>query len=198
VSETLLAIAIPCHVNVMPPMAQSLARLCGHLGATNVPFGIRFFGNAVSTFGRNELVKWASDLNASHILWIDTDMVFPKDSANRLLKHARPFIGCNYARKNALRDSSVSDTTGNRLIARSEGVEEVGTIGCGLTLVAMEVMEAVGEPWYKIDEDSSEGPGDEVRFCEIARKNGFPPFVDHALSRLCGHIGLTEFILRVA
>lgn len=203
-----LAIAVPCHVFIAPQMAQSLARMMHFLGDyAAVEWGIesprypveesyvRFFGNAVSTFGRNELVHWAKSKEATHMLWIDTDSQFPQTAAMQLLESGKPFIGANFALKDGSGQSAAWGLDGERLKPRSEGIEEVSTLGFGLTLTRMDVLEAVGEPWFKTVEGERGGPADEYRFCQLARAAGFPPHVDHALSRECRHVGLHPFAL---
>lgn len=192
-----LAIAVPCHVFIAPQMAQSLAKMCAR-GVTDdrsALIAVRFFGHAVSTFGRNELVHWASKGGATHVLWVDTDSAFPEDSARRLLSSDKPFIGANFALKDGSGQSAAWGLDGERLKPRREGVEEVSTLGFGLTLTRMDVLEAVGAPWFKTVEGERGGPADEYRFCQLARAAGFPPHVDHALSRECRHVGLHPFQL---
>jgi len=203
-----LAIAVPCHVFVAPQMAQSLARMCAFhvLDSQNNEHGWemsgpRFFGNAVSTFGRNELVRWARSEDATHVLWIDTDSVFPADAIRRMMTNAfmngigPEFIGANFALKDGSGRSSAWGLDGERLKPKAEGVEEVSTLGFGFTLTSMAVLDAVGDPWFKTVDGERGGPADEYRFCQLARAAGFPPYVDHALSRECAHVGLHPFRL---
>lgn len=189
-----LAIAVPCHVFVAPQMAQSLARMCRALSDVEM-VGPRFFGNAVSTFGRNELVRWALVTEATHILWIDTDSVFPHDAAHRLLASEKPFIGANFALKDGSGLSSCWGLDGSRLKPRRDGIEEVSTLGMGFTLVSRDVLHAVGPPWFKMEDGERGGPCDDEWFCRQARSRGFPPHVDHALSAECRHVGLHPFTL---
>mgnify|MGYP006921371876 CR=1 FL=1 len=190
-----LFIGIPCHVFIAPQMAQSLARMCGYLGKKQVEHHVRFFGNAVSTFGRNELVRWAIDEGADYLLWIDTDSMFPATSATELIDSGKAFIGCNFALKDGSRQSSVWALDGIRLKPRALGIEEVSTMGFGLTLTRRDVLEAVGDPWFKIVDGEQGGPADEYRFCQLARAKGFPPYVKHNLSKQCRHVGLYPFAL---
>lgn len=193
--STRLCIAIPCHVFIAPQMAQSLARMCAHLGMIGMPPEVRFFGNAVSTFGRNELVRWSMQREATHVLWIDTDSVFPPNAATMLLASGKPFIGANFALKDGSGESAAWGLEGGRLKPQPFGIEEVSTLGFGFTLTSREVLAAVGEPWFKTVEGERGGPADEYRFCKIAREAWMPPHVDHSLSRECAHVGLHPFKL---
>lgn len=189
-----VAIAIPCHLFIAPQMAQSLAGMFYALGERRISVIYRFLGNAVSTFGRNALVRWAIDNNATHILWIDTDSKFPPHALQKLLAANKPFIGANFALKDGSGASAASSSDTERLVPRKTGIEECKVLGFGLTLTRMDVLKAVGEPWFK-ESDDRDFPGDEVRFCELAAAKGFVPFVDHELSSLCGHMGLFEYKL---
>jgi hypothetical protein len=113
----------------------------------------------------------------------------------RLLIGDVPFIGANFALKDGSAKSAAWGVHGKRLKPRPSGVEEVSTLGFGLTLTRMDVLDAVGDPWFKTVEGERGGPADEFRFCELARAAGFPPHVDHALSRECAHVGLHPFTL---
>ena len=45
---------------------------------------------------RMTLVKEAFQSGSTHILWIDSDMRFPKDALIRLLDRDLPIVGANY------------------------------------------------------------------------------------------------------
>lgn len=191
-----LAIAVPCHVFVAPQMAQSLVAMCWDLAVHRIEGGVRFLPNAVSTYGRNELVRWAKTSGADKVLWIDTDMVFPHDSARRLIDSGLSFVGANYAMKEGERRSSAA-ANGERVQPKPSGFDRVDMMGFGLTLTDMKVLDAVGDPWFKVLDGCLEGPADEVRFCDLAIQAGYPPYVDHALSAQVGHIGLHDYRLSV-
>jgi hypothetical protein len=174
-------------------MAQSLISVCHNMAGYSL--GVRFLSNAVSTFGRNELVRWAKGHEATHILWVDTDLMFPEDACRQLLNSGHPFVGANYALKDGSGRSACSGLDGQRLTPKDSGVEDVGVIGFGLTLTDMKVIDAVGDPWFKCEEDVVGGPGDEVRFCLRAIEAGYTPRVLHSLSRQCRHVGFAEYEL---
>ena len=50
--------------------------------------------------------------------------------------------------------------------------------------------EVIGE----IDRNEDGGlVGEDVYFCKLARERGFDVFVDHDLSKDCGHVGMLEY-----
>src|SRR5687767_6183931 len=48
---------------------------------------------------RTRLLQHAIQWQAQHLLWLDTDHVFPPDSLLRLLRHGLPVVGVNQARR---------------------------------------------------------------------------------------------------
>ena len=192
-----LAIAVPCHVYVAPQMAQSLSAMSYRLGQLGYEVALRFLGNASSTFGRNELVRWAKRIKADYLLWVDTDSVFPPDAVERLLYSGYPFVGANFSMKQKDGESSCSDLVGNRLAPQPDGIQRVSELGMGLTLMRMDVLDAVGEPWFALIDGALDGPNDDGRFCRLATAAGFGPRVDHRLSSECSHVGFTEYRLPI-
>lgn len=192
-----IAIGLPCHVFIAPQTAQSLAGLCGSLGRAGIEHEVRLFGNASLAFGRNALAAWSIKQEASHLLFVDTDMAFPSDGAERLLKHDLALVGANYARKTAERDSACFGIDGERIRPKAGGLEEARTLGMGFALIRRDVLEAVGFPWFTLKADARGGPAEDFLFCQAARVAGFPAYVDHALSAECRHVGLVEHALAV-
>src|SRR5579863_3000366 len=68
-----------------------------------------YLAGAVSTQGarfddaRNHLVREAFESNPSitHIMWVDSDMLVPGDTIERLLSHDKPVVGGVYHQKAA-------------------------------------------------------------------------------------------------
>lgn len=141
---------------------------------------------------RTLLVKTALTGGASHVLFIDSDMRFPTYALEQLLARGGDIIGANCKQRTqdqwtARRDGVFLSSTG-----RSD-LEKADTIGFGVTLIARAVFEKIPEPWFATPYDGDKFIGEDVFFCEMARKAGFQPVVDHALSQVVKHAGLVEF-----
>ena len=201
-----ITLAIPSHDAVPFGFAYDLAALCAYTAA-KVPEDVEFGINAVTgTYvhkARQELAEACLEQKADWVLWLDSDMRFPRDMLFRLLSHQKPLVGINYSTRGipsrfvAIKKVAIK---GERLRTEddSTGLEEVEGIGFGAVLMSTAVLKALPDPlevpWFKNDY-MGEGHwmGEDVWFCKLAREAGFSVFVDHDLSKRCAHIGSFEF-----
>lgn len=144
----------------------------------------------VGTFVHQAREKLLHDVtklwNATHILWLDADMTFPKDAALRLLKHEKEIVAANYAtrvapsRPTAKRDGKCISSLD------ATGLEAVDHVGMGVFLMCASVVADIPRPrfWY-----STETETEDVYFCNLLRKAGHDIWIDHDLSKEVGHMG---------
>lgn len=146
--------------------------------------------------GRMMLVQTCKKMEATHILWIDTDMRFPKESLQMLLAHELDCVGINYVRRRAPFGFTANNLDGYQMVTKpdSAGLEEASHIGMGLLLTKLDLFEGDG-PWFAFDwrrhpttNDWTE-VGEDVFMCEQFRNAGHKVWVDHTLSASCKHEG---------
>lgn len=150
-----------------------------------------FIQSAYIHVGREAVLKAAIGYDATHILWIDTDMMFPPETAMRLLAHEKDIVAANCVMKHptpiftAVRDSQRIETGPD-----STGLETVDTVGCAVMLMRMAVVASLPRPIFThgLNDDGSD-VGEDLMFCRAARRAGFDIFVDHDLSKEIGHVG---------
>lgn len=127
-----------------------------------------------------------AEIHWTHFLSIEDDMMFPWDGLHRLASHREAIVGANYStnKGDPLRFTAAPVDPSKRLLTTAEsiGIEEVGLLPQGFTLVAREVYEALEPPWY------ATGMQD-YRFSRLAREAGFRLYVDHDVSKQIKHIG---------
>jgi len=150
---------------------------------------------------RAMLVARAYDYNATHILWVDTDMKFPPDTITRLLNHNVAVVAANYPRKNLeARPTAYAD--GDDYVGpvwtgeNSTGLQEVAVAGFGVMLTDMRVFDALELPFFAIlpqPPDNVKHVGEDVYFCRKLHDAGIPVHIDHDLSKQVGHIGEFEY-----
>lgn len=149
---------------------------------------------------RQKLAKAALDDGCDYVLWIDSDMRFPKNTIERLLKHDKPICGVNATTRTIPVKATakylkidLEEKTNTWLQVSSKGktgIERVASIGCGVMLVKREVFEKTPEPWFWFYQLPGEKVlGEDVHFCIAAQDAGFETWVDHGLSNEIGHVG---------
>lgn len=76
-----ILIAVPCMDMVSARFAQCLATLKKMNSCT-----VSFLINSLIYDSRNKLAGYAIEMEADYILWLDSDMVFPADTLERMMK----------------------------------------------------------------------------------------------------------------
>jgi hypothetical protein len=150
---------------------------------------------------RADLCLDAMREGCSHILFIDSDMTFPQDMVQRLLKHDVDIVAANCARRRMPTGPTAQnyDENGVRTMVYtmpdSTGLEEVGSIGTGIMLIKKEVFHNMSEPWFDMPWQTGKRGymGEDVFFCKKAQELGFKVYIDHDVSKEIGHIGTFEF-----
>lgn len=206
-----LSIAMVSHDMVPIAFAYDLASLMLYVGS-NLPDGVEAGINLVSgTYvhaARQQLLESLIAQECTHILWIDTDMRFPRDALFRLLQHDKEVVGINYSNRGipagfvAIKTVGNDETIGCKLETTEEstGIEAVDALGFGLVLMkatALRNLPKDGRPWFWFDwlEKRKQMIGEDVYFCNLLRESGVQLYVDHDLSKQCKHIGSFEYSL---
>lgn len=144
---------------------------------------------------RTTLVREALQAGASHVLFIDSDMRFPKDTVERLLAHDKDIIGANCIQRRTDVELPTAQKEGGMLFSsrNMKGIDEMDYLGFGVTLIKRAVFEKVSEPWFATPYDGTKFVGEDIFFCTKAKEAGFRVWVDHDLSQDVKHCGLKEY-----
>jgi len=185
-------VAVPSGTMVHASFAQDLALLMGYTTYVrpDVEVSLAFVKGTYLPRARASLVQYAEERLSTHILWLDADMRFPKDTLLRLIDHKVSIVAANYPTRQPPILPTAVDVDRN-LVFAVEGLQEVERCGMGVMLTDMAVFRAIGKPYFALgysraDDDYS---GEDTFFCERARKEGFPIFIDGPLSEAVSHLG---------
>lgn len=200
-----VAVSIPSGDDVKMSFAYDLSNLMCATAITRDDVELRLH-NCKGTIlhkSREELVFMALEHDYTHIMWLDSDMRFPRNALLRLLARDTYIIGANYpTRRWPCRPVTFADDedASKRVYTEegADGVEEVASIGLGCALIDLDVFRALPRPWFAMpwDEKSRHFIGEDVYFCRAARQHlGVPILIDHALSQEVAHVGEWEFRL---
>lgn len=189
-----VVVAIPAYTSVCTDMARMLAMLMFHVGHFPPP-GLRWI--AIETQSSSNLPELRHHLarnamvehNATHILWIDSDMTFPPDSLHRLLAHGKQIVGCNYARRQGTHFSTARDLERKPMDPNRTGLQQASVIGFGVLLTSVDVFAGEYEMPLFAHHDENGYCTEDVTFCNKVRARGHDVWVDHDLSRQVCHIG---------
>ena len=199
-----ILIAIPCMDTVPVPFAESLLNL-------DKPEGTKVCFKAGSLIydARNLLSLTAIEQGFNYVLWLDSDMVFPRDTLTRLLKHleerdANIVSGLYFKRYlpttpviYSVLDAPKQNAQGvpeRQLVSYTDypkdSVFEVRGAGFGCMMMHTSVLKHV---WDVFGPAFSPLPwgGEDISFCWRVQQLGYKILCDSGVK--CGHIGQFRF-----
>jgi len=164
---------------------------------TSVTLGL--IGATYVHVGREAFLETAiAQCDATHVLWLDTDMTFPPDTALQLAQHDRPIVAANCVMRDPrLLCTAERDDTRIETRPDSTGLEAVDSIGLAVLLMRTDVVADLPRPWFRHGRtDAGVDIGEDRMFCRALRAAGHEILIDHDLSKEIGHIG--QFTYRPA
>lgn len=176
------------------------------LGLKNliIPGGIVPLAGMPFDHARNVACMRALEVGASHIFFLDSDVIPPRDAILRLINHNQPIISGLYTRRSPPAAIPVMIKNGAWVTQYKPGsIVEVDLVGAGCLLIKREVLETFppqreGHHWFDWKVNYQGGklypPGEcmseDFTFCINARKMGYKILVDTSI--MCRHVGLAQ------
>lgn len=154
-----------------------------------------FCNRTFRNIARETLIETMLETKADYLLFLDDDMVFPKDTIEKLAKHDVGVVSAlAFGRKDPYQACALnmcyradSDLVAEEYLHIVNWPEntllKVGATGLACTLIKREVLEAIG----KYSCTSKEGAGEDVEFMRQCRDKGYDIYVDTGLT--IGHLG---------
>jgi hypothetical protein len=195
-----IMIAMPCGDTINAGTTYDLACLAGYEGGRDL--AIAMDQGAILPAQRQMLVERALASGATHILWLDSDMRFPKDTLSVLLGHEKDIVAANYTSRRQPYFPVAENGQGQKLYVgpSAAGLVEVAHVGLGCMLVDTEVYAHMKRPFFALGYNAKENEfaGEDVYFCRQAKKAGFVTYIDNELSKVVGHTGEVTVTMRHA
>jgi hypothetical protein len=184
------AIIFPSSDMVHAEFALSLAGLCNETPPTET--AIVNVRSSIVAEARNNGVEMARTAGAGRLLFLDSDMVFPRSTLRRLLRHDRDIVGATYLKRTPP-FAALGARHGVEAYVEGGGLLAMSYLPTGCLLIGMNVFEALSRPYFRYGMDPESGAivGEDYDFCERARAAGFNIWCDSLLSYEVGHIGQT-------
>lgn len=188
----------------------SLVQMCMYATNRRVFLGVNKIECSEIEVGRALAVRTMFEQapDATHLLFLDSDMIFPCDLLQRLLNRNRDIVGTTYCQRRSPRgfvheplSDGVIDSSIKPLRVESRGLYEIKSTGFGAILIRSEVFMNVPRPWFastytgKIDPVTGEDErrSEDRSFCDRARAKGYKVWCDFDLSSELKHIGQFPF-----
>lgn len=186
-----LLIAIPCMDTVPVDFMKSLLRLTQKLTADGVDYEVAIESGTLVYMARDRLAGKAVNQKFSHVLWLDSDMVFEPEIVEDLQFCGKDFVtGIAHGRRKPFTSCLFKNIDLNHLELwqlKDYPAEAFEVAGCGMAccLISTEVIKQV-----MINYGTAFNPimqyGEDISFCKRAHDLGFKIYAEPAV-RL-GHI----------
>jgi len=208
--HAVVAICIPATDHVATYFAYDLARMMSWT-AINCPDTIEMkiiiaTGSLIPR-QRETLIDTVLKVpEITHILFLDSDMRFPKNLLPRLLTHDVDAVCASYTeRSQPFRPVAfaTSKDYGQRVWTRPEdtGTVRIAACGFGVMLLQTEMIRKMAKPRFMVGynpatADRPEGGhmGEDVYFCMKMEAMGVPLLLDHDVTKEVAHIGRFDFM----
>lgn len=194
-----VAVSVPTQDEVKAGFAYDLARMLAATASQrhDIELRLHFVRDTVLPRARHDLVTMALAAECTHLLFLDSDMRFPKETLVRLLAHQEPLVGVNYTKRRAPYEPTATDAELHPVFVEPgvDGLVPVAHLGLGVTLIDLDLFRQIPGPWFQIAHLAETGKyvGEDVYFCTLVREHGLPALVDNALSREVSHLGEMEY-----
>ena len=196
VNKTIPKVVIGVPVSDTDAMRALTAQAIGGaiIGAGGIVIDMLLRRSCDIVSNRTWLVNEAIRVGGTHILFVDSDMIFPSDIIPKLLAHKKEIIGIKYKKREFpikwLYEAIDSES--------ETELFKVKYTGMGLILIDLSVFknpsfgarpDGKKNPWFNFGRDSQGAlvMGEDVWFCNVARDAGYDVWIDPTL--LIGHVG---------
>lgn len=192
--QTKVHISIPCLGTLR---AETVGSLLNWVASTKVHYSLDIQKNTYIHYARNKAVWQAVKENATHLMFIDSDIIFPRDGIETLLRRDVPIVGGLYFGRTVpfpvvkVKHPTINGLT-NPPSLPDKDMTEVLAVGTGFMLIKMEVFKKIDPPFFfhatPPDFGLDEVPfpnnevGEDVAFCLKARTAGYKIWVDSTIN----------------
>jgi GT2 family glycosyltransferase len=134
-------------------------------------------------------------------MWVDSDMILPKNTLVRLLSHDKDIVAGVYSYKVLGNKEVVAkrfqdetreeyDNLTIKEIKESSGLIEVDGFGFGCVLTKVSVFKEIPYPWFIYTQEM----GEDIFFCRKAQNEEYKLWLDTDV--ICGHIGQINYDIK--
>lgn len=160
-----------------------------------------FFTSSSSLETKSNIVKYAKKIEATHIIWVNSNMLFPMETFFQLISHNKDFVAVNYSTNRApfkftalsKKDDKNFDIVST--IEETTGLQKVSAVKMGLCITSISCFDDNEKPWFNFTYNETEDDyliDDDYTFC-LSIEDKVDIHVDHDLSKSVRHIGIFPY-----
>lgn len=186
-----LLIGVPCMDFVHVEFLNSLTRLLMKLKDDGINFELDIESGTLVYMARDRIAHKAINEQFTHVLWLDSDMVFSPNILDDLMFSGKPFVSGIYQARRKGYDSCIFKTIDinvkvERFDEYPKETFEIAGCGFGCVLIETEILKDVclnkGECFCPLP-----NYGEDIAFCKRASELGHKIYCEPSV--VCGHIG---------
>lgn len=142
--------------------------------------------------GRQIGVDIAEQRGVDYVLFLDSDMIFPYNLLEELLKTGKDVVGCTYVKRVLPTSLNHAELDGGSPEV-GKGLREVARLPAGALLIKITsaLVKDLEKPYFRCTYpgDGTE-VGEDFYFCDEIRKRGGSVWLHSDLSKWMGHLGV--------
>jgi len=172
-----LLIAVPCMDYVHVDFMKSLRALEHHLIREGIAFDTEIRAGSLIYFARNQMACKAINEDYTHILFIDSDMVFDENIVETLAFCGKDFVCGAFQSRRPPYGSCIYQSLDPVINIEAEGLEPFKVAGCGMacTMISTQILKEVQEKYgttFNPDRINGINYGEDLAFCRRATNIG--------------------------
>ena len=171
-----LLIAVPTTDYVHADFVKSLAKLQSELGRRHVAYDVEIQSGTLVYFARNRLANKAINEKYTHVLWLDSDMVFSEQIVEDLMDVGKDMVcGAFVSRRPPYGPCIYTSIEKNNIRqVKDFGLRPFRVDGCGFAtvLTSVELLQAVTQK-YGTCFQPTDYYGEDLAFCWRVKQLGY-------------------------
>ena len=193
-----IAICIPTREQMHSRCAFSLYNLGKALSKAGIEHTLFLSPGTLIANQRHELVKAAQEWGATHVMFIDSDIVFKPSHVIELINFNELIVGAAYSKRIEPVVSTawhkIDDwNTHVKLQEQTDSHIQVEAMALGFCLIELSVFDKLDLPWFILGFHNGQYTGEDIEFFRNCKNNNIPVWLDVKVSFEIGHLGLKEF-----
>jgi uncharacterized membrane protein len=193
-----LAICIPCRDMMHSACSYSLYNLAKILTDLGIEHKLFLSPGTLIANQRHELVLSAKEWQATHVLFVDSDIVFSPNHVIDLLEFNEDIVGAAYSKRvePIVPTAWTKIDDWNSYIKVEEQTEShitVEAMALGFCLIKTPVFDRLELPWFQLGFHNNQYTGEDIEFFRKCNLAGIPIWLDIQTTCKLSHLGTKEF-----